>query len=56
MTEGAEHSMHGTTIDQMYAQKFGQDTPLPSMQVCIESVDGSRRVRLRLCLRVRGHH
>src|SRR5271168_1005034 len=31
----------GTSIDQMYAQQFGQDTPLPSMQLCIESVDGS---------------
>jgi hypothetical protein len=25
----------------MYAQRFGQDTPLPSMQVCIESLDAS---------------
>jgi hypothetical protein len=31
----------GATIDQLYAQKFGQDTPLPSMQVCIESLDAS---------------
>jgi hypothetical protein len=31
----------GTSIDQMYAQQFGQDTPLPSMQVCIESLDAS---------------
>jgi uncharacterized protein DUF1552 len=31
----------GTSIDQMYAQQFGQDTPLPSLQVCIESVDSS---------------
>jgi hypothetical protein len=31
----------GTSIDQMYAQQFGQDTPLPSLQVCIESVDAS---------------
>ncbi len=31
----------GTSIDQMYAQRFGQDTPLPSLQVCIESVDSS---------------
>jgi hypothetical protein len=23
----------------MYAQRFGQDTPIPSMQVCIENVD-----------------
>jgi len=29
----------GTSIDQLYAQKFGQDTPLPSMQLCIENVD-----------------
>ena len=40
MTEGAD--IHcGTSIDQMYAQQFGQDTPLPSLQLCIESVDGS---------------
>ena len=31
----------GTTIDQLYAQRFGQDTPLPSLQVCIESLDAS---------------
>ena len=24
----------GTSIDQMYAKKFGQSTPLPSMQFC----------------------
>ncbi len=29
----------GTSIDQMYAQKFGQETPIPSMQLCIENVD-----------------
>src|SRR6266508_1437771 len=26
----------GTSLDQVYAQKFGQDTPIPSMQLCIE--------------------
>src|ERR1700686_1266945 len=31
----------GTSIDQLYAQEYGQDTPLPSLQVCIESVDAS---------------
>ncbi len=31
----------GTSIDQLYAQQFGQDTPLPSLQVCIESLDAS---------------
>jgi Protein of unknown function (DUF1552) len=29
----------GTSLDQFYAQKFGQDTPIPSMQLCIENVD-----------------
>ncbi len=36
MTEGADIYC-GTSIDQMYAQAFGQDTPLPSIQLCIES-------------------
>jgi Protein of unknown function (DUF1552) len=29
----------GTSIDQLYAQRFGQETPIPSMQLCIEPVD-----------------
>src|SRR5215469_14584875 len=29
----------GTSFDQLYAQRFGQDTPLPSIQLSIESVD-----------------
>jgi len=29
----------GVSLDQMYAQKFGQETPIPSMQLCIEAVD-----------------
>ena len=29
----------GTSLDQIYAQKFGQGTPLPSMQFCIENLD-----------------
>jgi Protein of unknown function (DUF1552) len=29
----------GTSIDQLYAQRFGLDTPIPSMQLCIEPVD-----------------
>ncbi len=29
----------GTSVDQLYAQRFGQDTPIPSMQLCIENVD-----------------
>ncbi len=31
----------GTSLDQIYAQKFGQDTPIPSMQLCIENIDQS---------------
>ena len=29
----------GTSLDQMYAKRFGQDTPMPSMQFCIENLD-----------------
>ena len=29
----------GISLDQIYAQRFGQDTPIPSMQLCIENVD-----------------
>jgi len=29
----------GTSFDQLYAQKYGMDTPLPSMQLSIETVD-----------------
>jgi hypothetical protein len=40
MTEGSDiHA--GISIDQLYAQKFGQDTPLPSIQLCIENVDAT---------------
>src|SRR5262245_12918265 len=31
----------GTSLDQLFAQQFGQDTPIPSMQVCIENIDQS---------------
>ena len=40
MTEGSDY-FAGTSIDQLYAQHFGQDTPLPSIQLCIEAVDAS---------------
>ncbi|HEY1496211.1 MAG TPA: DUF1552 domain-containing protein [Candidatus Solibacter sp.] len=40
MTEGSDYHV-GTSLDQLYAQKFGQDTPLPSLQLCIEAVDAS---------------
>jgi len=29
----------GTSMDQMYAKRFGQGTPMPSMQFCIENLD-----------------
>ena len=29
----------GTSMDQLYANRFGQETPIPSMQLCIENVD-----------------
>ena len=38
MTEGSDYFV-GTSVDQLYAQKFGQDTPIPSMQLSIENVD-----------------
>ncbi len=38
MTEGSD-VYAGTSIDQLYAQRFGQDTPVPSIQLCIEAVD-----------------
>jgi hypothetical protein len=31
----------GTSIDQTYAQAFGQDTPLPSIQLCTDTLDSS---------------
>jgi len=37
-TEGSDVKV-GTSLDQMYAQRFGQETPIPSMQLCIENVD-----------------
>ena len=36
-TEGSD-IFAGVSMDQIYAQKFGQDTPLPSIQLCIENV------------------
>jgi hypothetical protein len=37
-TEGSDVHV-GTSMDQLYARRFGQDTPIPSMQLCIENVD-----------------
>ncbi len=40
LTEGSDVRV-GTSMDQFYVQKFGQDTPIPSMQLSIEPVDQS---------------
>lgn len=39
-TEGSD-VYNGISIDQLYAHKFGQDTPLPSIQLSIENQDTS---------------
>src|SRR3954453_6430676 len=31
----------GVSLDQIFAKKYGQETPIPSMQLCIENVDQS---------------
>jgi len=37
-TQGSD--LHaGVSLDQIFARKHGQDTPIPSMQLCIENVD-----------------
>jgi len=37
-TQGSD--LHaGVSLDQIFAKKHGQDTPIPSMQLCIENVD-----------------
>jgi len=37
-TEGSDIHV-GVSMDQIYAQRFGQDTPIPSLQLCVENVD-----------------
>ncbi len=37
-TQGSDVQV-GPSLDQIYAQRFGQDTPIPSMQLCIENID-----------------
>jgi len=39
-TEGSDVYV-GTSLDQIYARRFGQDTPIPSMQLCIENINQS---------------
>ena len=40
LTEGSDVFV-GTSLDQYYVQRFGKDTPIPSMQLSIEPVDQS---------------
>lgn len=37
-TQGSDMFI-GTSIDQLHAQRFGQDTVLPSLELCIEEID-----------------
>jgi hypothetical protein len=37
-TQGSDLDV-GTSIDQLYARRFGQEMAIPSMQLCIENVD-----------------
>jgi hypothetical protein len=39
-TEGSDVYV-GPSFDQIFAQRFGQDTPIPSMQLCIENINQS---------------
>ena len=40
LTEGSD-VLAGVSLDQLYAQQHGTDTPIPSIQLCIENVDGT---------------
>jgi hypothetical protein len=40
LTEGSDVRV-GISMDQVYVQRFGEDTPVPSMQLSIEPVDQS---------------
>jgi hypothetical protein len=39
-TEGSDVFV-GASLDQIHARRFGQDTPIPSMQLCIENINQS---------------
>ena len=54
LTEGSDVRV-GISMDQLYAQKFGQDTPIPSMQLTHRAGRSVRRLRLRLRVRLHRH-
>jgi hypothetical protein len=37
-TQGSDLEL-GISIDQLHAQRFGRETPLPSLELCIEGID-----------------
>lgn len=37
-TQGSDVHV-GTSLDQLFAQQYGQETPVPSMQLCLENID-----------------
>jgi hypothetical protein len=39
-TQGSDVEV-GTSLDQLYAARYGRETPIPSMQLCIENVDAA---------------
>jgi hypothetical protein len=39
-TQGSDARV-GVSMDQVHAERVGQETPIPSMQLCIENVDGA---------------
>src|SRR3970282_2766102 len=46
----------GTSLDQLYAQRFGQDTAIPSMQLSIDTVDQSGGCAYGYSLAYTHHH
>ena len=54
-TQGSD-VLAGTSLNQIIAGQFGQDSPIPSMQLCIENVDLGRRLLLQLLVRLRRHN
>ena len=54
LTEGSDVRA-GTSLDQLYAQQHGQDTPSRRSSCASRTSDRHRRLRLRLRLRLRRH-
>ena len=50
-TQGSDLYL-GTSLDQIHARRFGQDTALPSLELTTESIDRGGGMRVQLPLRV----